>query len=268
MSGRQARGVVLRGAAATAAAIASALALQLAEVRAQGEDAPHDDAPREIARTASGFSIHATAAELPRLLSALGAEAGFTVVDTGKFQLPVTVMVENVPLDMVLRRLLRGANFIIVYRSGRRGTEISAEGIDQIVLLSPAGASGSPAPAVAAAGSPLAGPHVGSGAPGAPAPAVQAVQARRLRGPGGEDTAQHIDPATAVGEGGAPPIAVPGVPGMVGQFGGLESGGDPGALGMTGAVGAVEESQMVEPQMVEPHMVEPDDADLEDEEEE
>ena len=123
----------------------------------------------------NGFTIHAVNADLPRLLTAVGNQVGFSVVDSGHTHQPLNVWITDAPLDVTLRRLLREANYILVYREGKRSTEISDDGIDQVILLSTAGQGAAP-PGNA---SPLAGPQAGGhppppGAlpPGAPPPGV------------------------------------------------------------------------------------------------
>jgi len=221
--------------------------------------AEEDGAAREVVRTTSGFSVHANSSEMPRLLSALGAEAGFTVLDTGKFQLPVTFSLDDAPLDMTLRRMLRDANFIIVYRGGKRGTEISSEGIEQIILLSPAGVG---APKPPPPGSPLAGPHIAGGAPNAQGqPVPPAVRARRLRARDVEAAAANAEaypPGLAPNPAGAyaPNIPMPPeIAGVVPEHPTHEELTEQGSIGMAGAVGAG---------VIETNP--PDDASLDDEE--
>ncbi|HZR84234.1 MAG TPA: hypothetical protein VFD92_24260 [Candidatus Binatia bacterium] len=263
-----------------AGALCLALAIAAASGRARAEGP--DDAsapPRAILKTGAGYSVHANNSSLPQLLTELGSEAGFTVVDSGKVHLPVTVTLDDVGLDVVLRRLLRDSNFIITYRGGKRGREISGENIDQITLLTPAGLSNPSAPPAPPANgaSPLAGPQVAARGPhpGAQPPGPGgAVPVNRPRAfnvlqqqqqvqqplPG-----QHLPP----GQPGAPamhgpgaPVAVPQVPAVVAGPGGEMAAMpvDP-AIGGVGAVGqgVIEDSggSMPSPQ---------DDADLDPEE--
>ncbi|MFM7143748.1 MAG: hypothetical protein ACKO2K_17725, partial [Alphaproteobacteria bacterium] len=126
---------------------------------------------QEVLRTASGFTVRANNGSLPDILAEIGGEAGFTVLDSGKSYPPVTVAIEDSPIDSLLHQLLRGVNFFIVYKGGGRGQSIDGRGIDRIVLLTSGGAGNSsasgPPPARAGRVSPLAGTK--SGKPAAPA---------------------------------------------------------------------------------------------------
>lgn len=240
---------------------------------------PPVDAAAEVVQTASGFSVHTQGGDLLRVLTEIGAKAGFTVVDGGHGgRQPLTVALDDAPLDTTLRRLLRGENYILVYRGGARRAEISGDDIEQIILLSPAGSA---PPAKAQPASPLAGPHVVSrgtaasaaahqpGVPGAAPPRRQRIRGPTQPNPPGEDESTEA----AAGQPGAPNGPPPGAFGPAGMP--MVPGGEPGAVAVAregSGVPGVDppEGSAFGPlppgMMPEGHPDTGDDADLEDEE--
>ncbi len=184
-----------------------------------------------IVQGPNGFSVNVQSADLPRVLADLGQQAGFTVVDggradTARARQPISLSLADASLEQLLRRLLRGENYLLVYRGGKRGTELSSHGIEQIILLSPTAGG----PAAAAGGSPLAGPRVASrdGRPaGAEPPRGQAGGERphRANPPGADpDTGgptQSVEtPPVDVQPGVFGPVGVPVPPDPQAQAGG------------------------------------------------
>lgn len=132
-----------------------------------------DDATRIVTHGAQGYSVDVAGTNLVQVLTEVGLFAGFTVEAPDHFNSPVNLTLQDVPLDQLLRRVLRNENYVIVYRGGVRKPEISGEQIDKIFLLSQAASGGGPAPKAAGAGSPLAGPggaQPGGAPPGRGAP--------------------------------------------------------------------------------------------------
>lgn len=87
------------------------------------------------------FVLAARDAAIIDALNAVGEEAGFEVLaDRGPRRPPVNLQIEDAPVEDVLRQLLRGRNYAVVYDDGD---------ISRVILLEPStpGASGrSPAP--------------------------------------------------------------------------------------------------------------------------
>jgi len=130
--------------------------------------AAQDDAGKIVTVGAKGYSVDAAETNIVQVLTEVGRHAGFSVEAPDSFHSPLTLSLQDVPLDQVLRRVLRHENYIIVYRGGVQKTAISGEKIDKIFLLS--SASGQAAkPAGAAGASPLAGPGAPGQRPGQPA---------------------------------------------------------------------------------------------------
>jgi hypothetical protein len=145
-----------------------------------------DEAPKTVTRGAQGYSIDASETNVVQILSEVGQQAGFTVEAPDQFNSPLTVSMQDVPLDQLLRRVLRNENYIIVYRGGEQKTSISAEAIDKIFLLSQAAEGAAPP---AGGGSPLAGP---GGAPAQPGGRGTAPPAPAPATAGGEDEGGDI----------------------------------------------------------------------------
>jgi hypothetical protein len=137
-----------------------ALALLATSVAAQ------DEAPRLVSHGAHGFTLDANATPVIQVLNEVGQQAGFTVEAPDTFNSQITASLQDVPLDQLLRRVLRDENYIIVYRGGVQKTSVSGDKIDKIFLLSQAPAAGGMHQP--GAGSPLAGPGGPGGAPGHP----------------------------------------------------------------------------------------------------
>lgn len=204
-------------------AIALLLAVALPDRPRAEPGAPSDAAPgepqgqHEVTRTPSGFSVRATNGSLPDILAQIGGEAGFDVLDTGKSYPTVNAAIEDTPLDSLLRQLLRGANFIILYKGGGRGQTIDGRGIERIVLLTSAGSGAPPGgapPARAGRVSPLAGTKTGKPAqavtqppPNAPQPddgtAALAAAAAAAGDSGGSEILRRLRAARAARGGGA-----------------------------------------------------------------
>jgi hypothetical protein len=227
---------------ASAGAIAAAIALLCVSpsLPAAAEDPSEQPPSREVMRTGAGYALRANNSSVPALLAAVGDEEGFSVVDSGKIHLPITATLDDASLDVLLRRLLRGSNYIILYRGGGSGTEVSGRKIEQIILLTGAGLSPT-APANNA--SPLAGPQVATHAPGvmphALQPGEQPDQPRRLRQhhPTELPVPGQVYDANGMVPGIAPPFAQQMPPAVSSGHGpnGMPIG--PGAIGVTGAIG-------------------------------
>lgn len=127
-----------------------------------------DDAPKLVSHGAQGYSIDANATPIAQVLTEVGQQAGFTIEAPDTYNSQITVNMQDVPLDQLLRRVLRDENYIIVYRGGVQKTSVSGDKIDKIFLLTQAPAAGGPRPP--GGGSPLAGPGSGPGAGHAPGP--------------------------------------------------------------------------------------------------
>ena len=135
-----------------------------------------DEASRLVNHTAQGYSLDANATPVVQVLNEVGQQAGFTVEAPDTFNSQITASMQDVPLDQLLRRVLRDENYIIVYRGGVQKTSVSGDKIDKIFLLSQAAAGG---PRPPGGGSPLAGP---GHAP--PNPGMRGAPPRRPRAPG------------------------------------------------------------------------------------
>jgi hypothetical protein len=119
-----------------------------------------DEAPRLVNHTAQGYSLDANATPVVQVLTEVGQQAGFTVEAPDTFNSQITVSLQDVPLEQLLRRVLRDENYVIVYRGGVQKTSVSGDKIDKIFLLSQAPAGGAKPPG---GGSPLAGPGAAPG---------------------------------------------------------------------------------------------------------
>jgi hypothetical protein len=124
-----------------------------------------DEAPKLVSKGAHGYTLDANATPVMQVLNEVGQQAGFTVEAPDTFNSQITASMQDVPLDQLLRRVLRDENYIIVYRGGVQKTSVSGDKIDKIFLLTQAAAAGAPHPP--GGGSPLAGPG-GAAAPGHP----------------------------------------------------------------------------------------------------
>ncbi|MBY0273755.1 type II secretion system protein M, partial [Candidatus Binatia bacterium] len=120
-----------------------------------------DEAPKLVSHGAQGYSLDANGTPVAQVLTEVGQQAGFTVEAPDTFNSQITVNMQDVPLDQLLRRVLRDENYIIVYRGGVQRTSVSGDKIDKIFLLTQAPAAGGPRPPGNA--SPLAGPAGGPG---------------------------------------------------------------------------------------------------------
>lgn len=129
--------------------------------------AAQDEGSKIVSRGPQGYSVDASQTNVVQVLTEMGQHAGFTVEAPDTFNSPITLSLQDAPLDQVLRRVLRDENYIIVYRGGVQKKTISGEGIDKIFLLSPATAQANK-PAAANGASPLAGPGAPVQRPGAP----------------------------------------------------------------------------------------------------
>lgn len=105
-----------------------------------------DEAPRLVSHGAQGYSLEANAIPVVQVLNEVGQQAGFTVEAPDTFNSQITATLQDVPLDQLLRRVLRDENYIIVYRGGVQKTSVSGEKIDKIFLLSQAPAGGARPP--------------------------------------------------------------------------------------------------------------------------
>jgi hypothetical protein len=189
-----------RGAKRVAAAALAALCAMVAP-RARAQE---DLGEPGVTKTASGYAVNVNNADLARVLAAIGGRQGFSVVDEGKNRQPLTIAIDDSPLDQTLRRLLRSENYVIVYRGGEQHAEIQGDAIERIILLSPAGS----APAAKTNASPLAGPQVGTpkpGAPGAPGVATAVRQGRANPGAPIPENAEQPETVPAIGVGLKPP---------------------------------------------------------------
>ena len=106
------------------------------------------------------LSVEARDVPLAQVLEAIGARLGFTVVDTGGTRQGVTISLEDMTLDDVLRRLLQGENHALIYGPAGGATRSA---IDTIVLSGPSRST-----ATAPGGRPLARPEARIGLGGAP----------------------------------------------------------------------------------------------------
>ncbi|MDX2169316.1 MAG: hypothetical protein SF182_19755 [Deltaproteobacteria bacterium] len=110
-------GVMLVGASAAGAAVV--------RVEAAGE---------------AGIALEARGASIGATLDALARELGFDVwLDDRQPRAPVTIRLQEASLEALLRELLRGRNFALVYDA--------AGAVDQVIVLAPSKpGSGRPAP--------------------------------------------------------------------------------------------------------------------------
>ncbi len=80
------------------------------------------------------LSVEAREVSLVAVLRAIGAEVGFSVVETAPSSRVVTLSIRNASLDDILRQLLRAKNHTMIYRVvGRSSVEFGP--IDRIVLF-------------------------------------------------------------------------------------------------------------------------------------
>jgi len=123
-----------RGARATLLAFAGAAFLRL------GPSAPvtaAEEKPRvSVVYEERRLSVEARDVSLTEVLRAVGAKAGFAVVDAGDARRTVTLSSKDATLDAVLRELLRPGNYVLVYREDGGGEKPSR--IETIVILGPA----------------------------------------------------------------------------------------------------------------------------------
>jgi hypothetical protein len=135
------------------------------------------------------LSVDAHGVTLPRVLTEIGARVGFSVIESGGGRPePMDVSIEKAPVDDVLRRLLRGENYTVVYGAG------TGAAIDRIVLL------GGPGVASPADREPLRSPNAVTPAPvkssavaapvGAPVPEAAIAPSPVSRMDTGEATTQ------------------------------------------------------------------------------
>lgn len=124
-----------------------------------GRVAAQDETVKTVTRSEQGYSVDANGTNVVQVLTEVGQQAGFTVEAPEDFHSPLTVSLQDAPLDDVLRRVLRNENYIIVYRGGEQRTSISGDKIDKIFLLSQAAEGAGPPPGGV---SPLAGPGGGA----------------------------------------------------------------------------------------------------------
>jgi hypothetical protein len=80
------------------------------------------DAPR--------LSVEAREVSLRRVLEEIGTKFGFSVMEYGGSDKPLTVSIEKASLEEALDQILRGVNYAFVYGGERRG-------IEKVILLSP-----------------------------------------------------------------------------------------------------------------------------------
>ena len=74
---------------------------------------------------------------LPKVLREIGAKVGFSVVDMGVSHTVPNFSIKDAPLEEVLRRLLSGASYAVIYRGEGEG-KVPVNGvIHEIFLLSP-----------------------------------------------------------------------------------------------------------------------------------
>ena len=211
---RGARGRSVRRGLAGGLAVLSLLA-----VLDRGRAGAQDDAARIVTHGPQGYSVDVAGTNVVQVLTEVGQVAGFTVEAPDHFNSPLTVTMQDVPLDQVLRRVLRNENYIIVYRGGVQKTAISGEKIDKIFLLSQAAAG--PAVKGPAGGSPLAGPAAhgaappgrgGPPAPPPPQPPPKAEEGDELAARSARARARAEARRAALGEGQAPPGGPGGMP--------------------------------------------------------
>jgi hypothetical protein len=157
----------------------------------------------EVKKTASGYTVEAENATLPQVLSALGAQAGFSVQDSGAMRPPIPFFeASDASLESMLRRLLESTNHLIVYRGGTDQREITEGSIDRIVLLSPVERRQTPPSGGGATTSSLAGPPGTQAPPRAPRqPPPQPGQRPQIAPPPGMPADQ--------GSAGVPPLPDP-----------------------------------------------------------
>ncbi len=90
-----------------------------------------------VERSEQGWSIAAEGARLEEVLEALAAKEGFDVqMQLGIERPPVDVHLSNVPLDTVLRRVLRRRSYTISYEETEDGLSVS-----RVTVLSPQAAT-------------------------------------------------------------------------------------------------------------------------------
>lgn len=155
-----------------------------------------DEAPKLVSHGAQGYSLDANATPVVQVLTEVGQQAGFTVEAPETFNSQITVTLQDVPLDQLLRRVLRDENYVIVYRGGVQKTSVSGDKIDKIFLLTQAPAAGGPRPPGGNA-SPLAGPGGGAGPGHAPPPGRGAPPPPPPGDEEGGDIATHAAQARA-----------------------------------------------------------------------
>jgi len=65
-----------------------------------------------------GYTVAVAQTNLVQVLTEVGEHARFTVEAPDAFNSPITLTLEDAPLDQLLPRVLRNENYIIVYRGG------------------------------------------------------------------------------------------------------------------------------------------------------
>jgi hypothetical protein len=78
---------------------------------------------------ASRLSVEARGISLRRVLEEIGAKVGFSVMEYGVSDKPLTVSIQDASLEDVLNEILRGENYAFVYRGQGRA-------IETVILLS------------------------------------------------------------------------------------------------------------------------------------
>jgi hypothetical protein len=78
---------------------------------------------------ASRLSVEAREISLRLVLEEIGAKVGFSVMEYGGSDKPLTVSIEKASLEEALDQILRGVNYAFVYGGERRG-------IEKVILLS------------------------------------------------------------------------------------------------------------------------------------
>jgi len=91
------------------------------------------EGPLVLVHDASGFFLDAHGVSVAEVLAALGARAGFSVVDTGPTRRPLVISIAHATLDELLRRLLVAEDHLIVYE---KDSQAEAR-VAQIVLFGP-----------------------------------------------------------------------------------------------------------------------------------
>jgi len=83
------------------------------------------------------LSMEVREISLPKVLWEIGAKVGFSVVDMGASPTLPSFSIKDATLEEVLRRLLSGENYTVIYRGEGEGKVHAGGVIDKIFLLSP-----------------------------------------------------------------------------------------------------------------------------------